>query len=166
MAIVTVESRSSQPQRLARWGRVRQVGYLEAEGDGWVVAQRAAIAKIDMLRKAHHATRVRMAEQKQGETDAGEDEKEHRRKEKDGYGEQAGGAEKASPDDSPATQDAWNVDGEARAIARALAVVAFDLAAEVTQHQCAGCHYEKAEETEPVRQASPEDGSSDEVQQG
>src|SRR5262249_12352888 len=83
----------------------------------------------------------------------------------DGDAEEAGRAEKAAPDDAPAAEDARDVDGEAGAITRALAVVPFDFAAEMTEDERARGYDQEAEEAEPVRQAAPENRAREETQE-
>ena len=52
-----------------------------------------------------------------------------------GIDSKTGRDEKRAVDDAAAAQDARNVDGQPRAIARALPVVALDLAAQVAEHE-------------------------------
>ena len=59
-----------------------------------------------------------------------------------------------------------HVDGQPRAIARALAVVALDLAPQMAEHERAGRDDQEPEEAEAVGQAPAEHRSGDEVQQG
>ena len=87
-------------------------------------------------------------------------------KKKDRKREEARGAQKAPPDDSPAPQDAGNIDGKTGAVPCPLAVVALDFATKVAEDEGARSDDEKSEEAKSVSQAATEDGPRDEVQKG
>ena len=146
-------------------GGSAQVRDLEAQGERRVVAQHADLAEVDVVGEADHAPGARMTEEQEREADAREQDEEGRREDENRDREQAGGREEAAPDDAPATQDARHVDGQAGAVARALAVVALDLAAEVAEHERAGRDDEEAEEAEPVGEAAAEHRAGDEVEE-
>ena len=146
-------------------GGIGEVLDLEAESDRRVAAEHADLAEIDAVGEADHAALRRMVEEEQREADARKDHEQRGREEEDRDGEQARGREEAATDDAAAPEDARDVDGEARAIARALAVVALDLATEVAEHERARRDDEEADEAEAVREAAAEDRAGDEVQQ-
>ncbi len=152
-------------QRQARRRRLGQVGDLEAHRQRRVAAEDADLAEIDAAGEADHPPGVAPVHQQEREADAREEHEEQRGEGEDRDREQAGDGEERAADDAPRAEDARHVDGEAGAIARALAVVALDLAAEVAEHEGARRDDEHAEEAEPVAEAAAEHGAGDEVQQ-
>ena len=98
-----------------------------------IAAEDADLAEVDAVGEADHAPRLRMVQEQEREADAREEDEERRGEEEDRDREEARRREEAAADDAPAAEDARHVDREAGAIARALAVVALDLAAQVAR---------------------------------
>jgi len=95
--------------------------HLEAEGDRRVaVLQLADLTEIDVIGETDHAIGARAIEQKKLQADAREENEEQDREEKDRHRHQASRAEESFSDHAPAAQNARDVDGQTRAIARAL----------------------------------------------
>jgi hypothetical protein len=123
------------------------------------------LAQIDVVRETDHASGVRVTEQKKREADAREDDEEDRREEEDRDGKETGGEQEAATDHPATPQDARDVDREPCPIARALPVVALDLAAEVAQHQGAGRHDQESEEADSVSEPTTENCPRDEMKE-
>src|SRR5262249_21627723 len=87
------------------------------------------------------------------------------REPEDGNRKEARGDEKAAIHDAPAAQDAWYVDGQPGSVARALPVVAFDFAPEMTQDERTRRDHEKTEKAETVAEPAADDGAGDEVEE-
>jgi hypothetical protein len=104
-----------------------------------------------------------MPEQQQRQPDARKEDEEKRREHEDRDRERARGQQEPSADHPARSQDPRDVDGEARSIARALAVVALDLASQMAEHERPGRHHQEAEETKSVCEPASEDGAGDEV---
>ncbi len=121
--VVRIEGGAAQAHGHARRGGISQVVEGEAEGDRRIIPEGADLTEVHVIREPDHAARVAAVQEHQREADAQEEDEERRGVEEDRYREKARRGQELPPDHATAPQNAGDVDGEAGAIARSLAVV-------------------------------------------
>ena len=164
--VVGVEGRAAQAQRHAgRRERLARSSSVKRSAIDGSSRSTPTCPRSTLIGESDHATVRGVVQEQERKADAWEEDEERRGEEEDRDREQARREEKLPPDDAPASQDARDVDGQTRAVARALAVVSLDLAAQVAEDERARRDDEEPEEAESVREAPAENGAGHEVKE-